>query len=51
MPREVELNKGGFFLAESEVEGFLERAVTPIGTLAKVDVPKIPWMKSLHSYN
>ena len=40
MPRKVELNKEGFFLTESEVEGFLERVVTPIGTSAKADVPK-----------
>lgn len=40
MPRKVELNKEGFFLSESEVEGFLERVVTPIGTSAKADVPK-----------
>ena len=40
MPRKVELNKEGFSLIESEVEGFLERVVTPIGTSAKADVPK-----------
>ena len=40
MPRKVELNKEGFFLTESEIEGFLERVVTPIGTSAKADVPK-----------
>ena len=40
MPRKVELNKEGFSLTESEVEGFLERVVTPIGTSAKADVPK-----------
>jgi len=40
LPRKVELNKEGFFLSESEVEGFLERVVTPIGTSAKADVPK-----------
>jgi len=40
MPRRIELNKEGFFLAESEIEGFLERVVTPVGTSAKADVPK-----------
>ena len=40
MPRKVELNKEGFFLTESEIDGFLERVVTPIGTSAKADVPK-----------
>ena len=40
MPRRVELNKEGFFLSESEIEGFLERVVTPVGTSAKADVPK-----------
>jgi putative transposon-encoded protein len=40
MPRKIELNKEGFSLTESEIEGFLERVVTPIGTSAKADVPK-----------
>ena len=40
MPRRIELNKSGFSLTESEIEGFLERVVTPIGTSAKADVPK-----------
>ena len=40
MPRRIELNKGGFSLTESEIEGFLERVATPIGTSAKADVPK-----------
>jgi len=34
------LNKGKLFLREDEVEGFLERVVTPIGTSAKADVPR-----------
>jgi putative transposon-encoded protein len=40
LPRRVELNKDGFFLAESEIEGFLESVVTPVGTSAKADIPK-----------
>lgn len=40
MPRKIELKKGTFTLTENEVEGFLERVVTPIGTSAKADVPK-----------
>ncbi len=40
MPRRVELNKNGLLLSDTEVEGFLERVVTPIGTSAKADVPK-----------
>lgn len=37
--RIIKLNKGKLFLKENEVEGFLERVVTPIGTSAKADVP------------
>jgi len=40
MPRKIELSKKGLCLSESEIEGFLERTVTPIGTSAKADVPK-----------
>ena len=40
MPRKIELKKGTFSLTENEVEGFLERMVTPIGTSAKANVPK-----------
>jgi len=40
MPRNVEINKGYLKLTESKIEGFLERIVNPIGTSAKVDVPK-----------
>lgn len=40
MPRKVELKKGKLVLADEEIEGFLERVVTPIGTSAKADVPK-----------
>lgn len=40
MPRKVELDKGKLSLTDEEIEGFLERVVTPIGTSAKADVPK-----------
>ena len=40
MPRKIELKKGTFTLTENQVEGFLERVITPIGTSAKADVPK-----------
>ncbi|MBU0457093.1 MAG: DUF2080 family transposase-associated protein [Nanoarchaeota archaeon] len=39
MARKVELKKSNFKLTD-EVEGFLERIITPIGTSAKADVPK-----------
>jgi putative transposon-encoded protein len=38
--RIIKLNKGKLFLREDEVEGFLERVVTPVGTSAKADVPR-----------
>ena len=38
--RIIKLNKGKLFLKENEIEGFLERVVTPIGTSAKADVPR-----------
>lgn len=37
--RIIKLNKGKLSLKEDEIEGFLERVVTPIGTSAKADVP------------
>jgi putative transposon-encoded protein len=40
MGRVVELKDGKLRLDDSEIEGFLERVVTPIGTSAKADVPK-----------
>jgi putative transposon-encoded protein len=40
MPRKVELKDGNLTLHDKEIEGFLERIVTPIGTSAKADVPK-----------
>ena len=36
----IELKKGKLVLREDEIEGFLERTVTPFGTSAKADVPK-----------
>ena len=38
--RIVKLNRGKLALKDDEIEGFLERIVTPIGTSAKVDVPR-----------
>jgi len=38
--RIIKLNKGKLVLKDEEVEGFLERVVTAIGTSAKADVPK-----------
>jgi putative transposon-encoded protein len=40
MVRKIDLKKGNLTLNENEIEGFLERVVTPIGTSAKADVPK-----------
>lgn len=40
MPRRIDLNKEGLCLSEDEIEGFLERTVTPTGTSAKADIPK-----------
>jgi len=40
MVRKIELNKGNLVLQEKEIEGFLERVVTKIGTSAKADVPR-----------
>lgn len=40
MARKIELNKESFTLSEDEIEGFLERIVTPLGTSAKADVPR-----------
>ena len=38
--RVIKLNKGKLILKDQEVDGFLERIVTPIGTSAKADVPR-----------
>ena len=40
MPRKIELKKGDLSFTENDVEGFLERTVTPVGTSAKADVPR-----------
>ena len=40
MGRIIKLNKGKLQLTQDNVEGFLERTVTPIGTSAKADIPK-----------
>jgi putative transposon-encoded protein len=40
MARKIELKQGKLLLKEDEIEGFLERTVTPIGTSAKADVPR-----------
>jgi putative transposon-encoded protein len=40
MPRKVEVRSGTLLLKDNEIEGFLERIVTPIGTSAKADVPR-----------
>jgi len=38
--RIIKLSEGELNLRDNTIEGFLERKVTPIGTSAKVDVPK-----------
>ena len=40
MARKIELRKEELILKESEIEGFLERVVSPFGTSAKADVPR-----------
>jgi len=40
MARHIELKKTELVLKDSEIDGFLERVVTPFGTSAKADVPK-----------
>ena len=40
MARIIELKKEEIILKDSEIEGFLERVVTPFGTSAKADVPR-----------
>ena len=37
--RIIKVNKGKLFFKDEEIDGFLERVVTPIGTSAKADVP------------
>lgn len=38
--RKIELKKGNLVLKENQVEGFLEKTVTPLGNSAKADCPK-----------
>ncbi len=40
MARIIELKKKDLILKDEEIEGFLERVVTPFGTSAKADVPR-----------
>ncbi|HEY9246169.1 MAG TPA: DUF2080 family transposase-associated protein [Candidatus Methanoperedens sp.] len=40
MARKIELKNEELILKDSEIEGFLERIVTPFGTSAKADVPR-----------
>ncbi|MCZ7398455.1 MAG: DUF2080 family transposase-associated protein [Candidatus Methanoperedens sp.] len=40
MARYIELKKTELVLKDNEIDGFLERVVTPFGTSAKADVPK-----------
>ena len=40
MARIIELKKEDLILKDGEIEGFLERVVTPFGTSAKADVPR-----------
>jgi putative transposon-encoded protein len=39
MVRRLERDNGKLILQEDEIEGFLERTVTPIGTSGKGDIP------------
>lgn len=40
MSRIIEIKKENLILKDNEIEGFLERTVTPFGTSGKADVPK-----------
>ncbi len=40
MVRRLELENGKLILKDDEIEGFLERTVTPIGMSGKADIPK-----------
>lgn len=40
MVRRIELKRDALTLKDDEIEGFLERVVTPFGTSAKADVPR-----------
>ena len=39
MPGKIEIRKGALTLMDGEIDGFLVRTVTPIGTSGKADVP------------
>ena len=38
--RRLELKKGTLILTHKQIDGFLERTVTKLGTSAKVDCPR-----------
>jgi len=40
MVRKLELETGRLVLIEDEIEGFLERTVSSIGTSGKADIPR-----------
>jgi putative transposon-encoded protein len=40
MPRIVKVTKRTLQITDNQIEGILERVVTPIGTSAKADIPK-----------
>lgn len=40
MSRKIEVLKNTLKLTHNQIEGILERTVTPIGTSAKADIPK-----------
>jgi len=40
MARKIEIKKEMLLFRDNDIEGFLERIVTPFGTSAKADVPK-----------
>jgi putative transposon-encoded protein len=40
MVRRLDLDNGKLILEEYEIEGFLERTVTPIETSGKADIPR-----------
>jgi len=40
MARKIEIKKEMLLFRDNDIDGFLERIVTPFGTSAKADVPK-----------
>lgn len=40
MARKIELKREELVFGDNEIEGFIEKVVTPFGTSAKVDVPR-----------